>query len=94
MKNWEYEKLCVDSARKTTKEVAAEAVKNLDEKIKDAEKALRHLQEARRELVNRYDLNRCNHESTVVMAGLFISAGHPDNTGGCQLCVACGAKIR
>ncbi len=61
----EYEKLCVDSARKTTKEVAAEAVKNLDEKIKDAEKALRHLQEARRELVNRYDLNKCQHRFTV-----------------------------
>lgn len=59
MTNAEYEKLCVDSARKTTKEVAAEAVKNLDEKIKDAEKALQHLHEARRELVNRYDLNRC-----------------------------------
>jgi len=58
MINTEYEKLCVDSARKTTKEVAAEAVKNLDEKIKDAEKALQHLQEARRELVNRYDLNK------------------------------------
>lgn len=61
MTNAEYEKLCVDSARKTTKEVAAEAVKNLDEKIKDAEKALQHLQEARRELVNRYDLNKCHH---------------------------------
>lgn len=61
MTNADYEKLCVDSARKTTKEVAAEAVKNLDEKIKDAEKALQHLQEARRELVNRYDLNRCKH---------------------------------
>lgn len=61
MTNAEYEKLCVDSARKTTKEVAAEAVKNLDEKIKDAEKALQHLQEARRELVNRYDLNKCDH---------------------------------
>ncbi|MEG2376840.1 MAG: hypothetical protein RSC43_00630 [Clostridia bacterium] len=62
MTNAEYEKLCVDSARKTTKEVAAEAVKNLDEKIKDAEKALQHLQEARRELVNRYDLNKgCRH---------------------------------
>lgn len=62
MTNAEYEKLCVDSARKTTKEVAAEAVKNLDEKIKDAEKALQHLQEARREPVNRYDLNKdCTH---------------------------------
>lgn len=61
MTNAEYEKLCVDSARKTTKEVAAEAVKNLDEKIKDAEKALQHLHEARRELVNRYDLNKCRH---------------------------------
>lgn len=63
MTNAEYEKLCVDSARKTTKEVAAEAVKNLDEKIKDAEKALQQLQEARRELVNRYDLNKpeCDH---------------------------------
>lgn len=48
MTNAEYEKLCVDSARKTTKEVAAEAVKNLDEKIKDAEKALQNLQDARR----------------------------------------------
>lgn len=62
MTNAEYEKLCVDSARKTTKEVAAEAVKTLDEKIKDAEKALQHLHEARRELVNRYDLNKCAHK--------------------------------
>jgi len=61
MTDAEYEKLCVDSARKTAKEVAAGAVKNLDEKIKDAEKALQQLQEARRELVNRYDLNRCDH---------------------------------
>lgn len=69
MTNAEYEKLCVDSARKTTKEVAAEAVKNLDEKIKDAEKALRHLQEARRELVNRYDLNKCDHKWFKIMSG-------------------------
>lgn len=63
MTNAEYEKLCVDSARKATEEVAAEAVKNLDEKIKDAEKALQQLQEARRELVNRYDLNKvCIHD--------------------------------
>lgn len=69
MTNAEYEKLCVDSARKTTKEVAAEAVKNLDEKIKDAEKALRHLQEARRELVNRYDLNKCDHAWVKILSG-------------------------
>lgn len=68
MTNAEYEKLCVDSARKTTKEVAAEAVKNLDEKIKDAEKALQHLQEARRELVNRYDLNKCDHKWRIIQA--------------------------
>ena len=61
MTNAEYEKLCVDSARKTTREVAEQAVANLDDKIKDAEKALALPHEARRELVNRYDLNRCSH---------------------------------
>lgn len=76
MTNAEYEKLCVDSARKTTKEVAAEAVKTLDEKIKDAEKALQHLQEARRELVNRYDLNRCQHTANQV----------DEDTGFCSGC--------
>lgn len=63
MTNAEYEKLCVDSARKTTREVAEQAVANIDEKIKDAEKALALLHEARRELVNRYDLNRCKRLS-------------------------------
>lgn len=70
MTNAEYEKLCVSYARKTTKEVAAEDVKNLDEKIKDAEKALQHLQEARRELVNRYDLNKCPHRHQLTIAHL------------------------
>ena len=81
MTNDEYEKLCVDSARKTTKEVAAEAVKNLDEKIKDVEKALQHLQEARRELVNRYDLNKpkCDHDFTV--------------NDWRKTCLYCGAKL-
>lgn len=52
MTNNEYEKICVESA------LGIYLLKECDKKIADLEKALTVVQEHRRELVNRFNLNK------------------------------------
>lgn len=56
MTNSEYEKASVQAA------TGESLVRAADEKIKELESALEVARERRRELVNRYDLNKCEHE--------------------------------
>lgn len=56
MTNSEYEKASVQAA------TGESLVRAADEKIKELESALEVARERRRELVNRYDLNKCEHD--------------------------------
>lgn len=59
MTNSEYEKASVQAA------TGESLVRAADEKIKELESALEVARERRRELVNRYDLNKlCEHDLT------------------------------
>ena len=60
MTNSEYEKLCVDAAM--TRKDAIHLIHAIDTKIDELEAALEKAQEARRELVNFYNLNKCEHD--------------------------------
>lgn len=57
-----------------------EQIKKADAKIAELEAALRVAQEHRRELVNRGNLNKCDHD-------------YVNNYFGCLRCVKCGKGI-
>lgn len=77
MTNTEYEKASVEAALGYRKLAAVDA------KINETEQALVYLLHQRREIVNQYDLNKCQHEfESASIAGLgCVSA----------LCRKCGA---
>lgn len=56
MTNNEYEKACVEAA------TGQAWLKGADEMIERLEKQLAEWQEYRRELINRFNLNKCEHE--------------------------------
>lgn len=60
MTNTEYEKLCVDAAM--TRKDAIHLIHAIDTKIDELEATLAKAQEARREIVNQYNLNKCKHD--------------------------------
>ncbi|EAV4649975.1 hypothetical protein K2_062 [Salmonella phage Kenya-K2] len=72
MTNSEYEKMMVESANGKFK------IEAVDAQIKAHQAALDYLNEHRRELINRYDLNKCGHD--------FVY-NHRDK---CLDCVKCG----
>ncbi len=70
MTNTEYEKASVEAALGQRKLAAVDA------KINETEQALVYLLHQRREIVNQYDLNKCQHEfETIRITGAdFITA--------------------
>lgn len=73
MTNSEYEAACVAAATTAAKFEGEYMLKQWDERIAILEAALAKAQEARREVVNRYDLNKCEHDFVYTMA----EAGFP-----------------
>lgn len=62
MTNTEYEAASIAAAGCYDRFEGEHRLKQYDEMIAQVEKTLARLQEERRELVNRYDLNKCEHE--------------------------------
>lgn len=61
MTNTEYEKSCVTAAQQAARFEGEHKLKQWDEQIATLEAALAKAQEARREIVNFYNLNKCEH---------------------------------
>ncbi|MGT0185411.1 hypothetical protein [Salmonella enterica] len=76
MTNNEYEKMMVEAANGRFK------IEAVDAQIKAHQAALDYLNEHRRELINRYDLNKCGHDFDY----------NPKDM--CGQCVKCGAIKR
>lgn len=74
MTNEEYERSCVSS-------VDIASIARIDNTIIHYENQLRVLQEQRREIINRYNLNKCSHEWDF----------HPSL--GASICIKCGDKL-
>lgn len=62
MTNTEYEAACITATKCYDRFEGEHRLKQYDEMIAQVEKTLARLQEERRELVNRYDLNKCEHD--------------------------------
>lgn len=62
MTNQEYEKACVTAAKVYDHFEGEHKLKQIDEHIAQVEKTLVSLQEMRREIVNKYNLNKCEHD--------------------------------
>ena len=62
MTNTEYEAASIAAAGCYDRFEGEHRLKQYDEMIAQVEKTLARLQEERRELVNRYDLNKCEHD--------------------------------
>ncbi|ATE85613.1 hypothetical protein CFQ52_21235 [Salmonella enterica] len=62
MTNQEYEKACVTAAKVYDRFEGEHKLKQIDEHIAQVEKTLVSLQEMRREIVNQYNLNKCEHD--------------------------------
>lgn len=76
MTNTEYEAACITAAGCYDRFEGEHRLKQYDEMIAQVEKTLARLQEERRELVNRYDLNKCEHTAAQV----------DEDTGFCSGC--------
>lgn len=61
MTNTEYEKSCVTAAQQAARFEGEHKLEQHDRAIAVLEDSLKRLQEERREIVNRYSLNKCNH---------------------------------
>ncbi len=61
MTNQEYEAACVTAAKVYDRFEGEHKLKQWDEQIATLEAALAKAQEARREIVNQYNLNKCEH---------------------------------
>ncbi|EAP2989546.1 hypothetical protein DMB24_24270 [Salmonella enterica] len=62
MTNQEYEAACVTAAKVYDRFEGEHKLKQIDEHIAQVEKTLVSLQEMRREIVNQYNLNKCEHD--------------------------------
>ncbi|EGH2615433.1 hypothetical protein ID914_004614 [Salmonella enterica] len=62
MTNQEYEKACVTAAKVYDRFEGEHKLEQIDEHIAQVEKTLVSLQEMRREIVNQYNLNKCEHD--------------------------------
>ncbi|HAC9312132.1 TPA_asm: hypothetical protein G0J90_23550 [Salmonella enterica subsp. enterica serovar Typhimurium] len=75
MTNNEYEKMMVEAANGRFK------IEAVDAQIEAHQAALDYLNEHRRELINRYNLNKCEHD--------FVS----NDKGKCWQCFKCGWSV-
>lgn len=78
MTNTEYEAACITAAGCYDRFEGEHKLKQWDEHIAALEAALEKAQEARREIVNFYNLNKCEH--------IFMNEGEYGE------CLFCGAK--
>lgn len=62
MTNQEYEAACVTAAKVYDHFEGEHKLRQIDEHIAQVEKTLVSLQEMRREIVNQYNLNKCEHD--------------------------------
>ncbi|EMB9411614.1 hypothetical protein U9V99_004293 [Salmonella enterica subsp. enterica serovar Montevideo] len=62
MTNQEYEAACVTAAKVYDRFEGEHKLKQIDERIAQVEKTLVSLQEMRREIVNQYNMNKCEHD--------------------------------
>lgn len=62
MTNSEYEAASIAAARASVKFEGEHKLKQCDKAIAVLEESLARLQAERREIVNRYDLNKCEHD--------------------------------
>ena len=61
MTNEEYEAACITAARCYDRFEGEHKLKQMDEIIKNLETSLANMHEQRREIVNQYNLNKCEH---------------------------------
>lgn len=80
MTNAEYEKSCVTAAQQAARFEGEHKLEQCDKAIAVLEASLKRLQEERREIVNRYSLNKCEHIWS-------LNTAQTNRT-----CVACGEK--
>lgn len=62
MTNQEYEEACLTAAMAYDRFEGQHKLRQIDEHIAQVEKTLVSLQEMRREIVNQYNLNKCEHD--------------------------------
>lgn len=93
MTNSEYEAASIAAAGCYDRFEGEHKLKQIDEIIKNLETSLANLHGQRREIVNFYNLNKCEHKNQVIMQGLYLGPGNPNNEKGCNLCTDCGAKL-
>lgn len=62
MTNEEYEAACITAAGCYDRFEGEHKMKQMDEIIKNLETSLANLHEQRREIVNKYNLNKCEHD--------------------------------
>lgn len=78
MTNPEYEAACITAAKVYDRFEGEHKLKQLDEIIAQAEATLARLQEQRREIVNQYNLNKCEHDfdyNPKDMRGQWVKCG-------------------
>lgn len=79
MTDCDYEKMMVEAANGKTQNAKAE-IGILDERIKEQARYLDRLMERRRELINRFNLNKCDH----------VFDYNPKDM--CGQCIKCGVQ--
>lgn len=62
MTNTEYEAACITAAMCYDRFEGEHKLKQMDEIIKNLETSLANMHEQRREIVNQYNLNKCQHD--------------------------------
>lgn len=72
MTNTEYEAACITAAKVYDRFEGEHKLKQQDATIAQAEATLARLQADRREIVNRYNLNKCEHNWQTLHSGLSI----------------------
>ncbi len=72
MTDQEYEAACITAAKVYDRFEGEHKVRQYDEQIKMAEATLARLQADRREIINRYNLNKCEHNWQTLNSGLTI----------------------
>lgn len=89
MTNTEYETASVQAAMGHRKLAA------VDKQIEQVESTLVFLLHSRREIVNKYDLNKpkCRHGNALYAPGLYFGEGDPNNRRGSDYCTDCGSRI-
>lgn len=89
MTNAEYEAACITRAQVYDKFEGEHRVKQYDAKIAEIEGLLARLQEDRREIINRYDLNKLEHTCS---AHEWTEVSNVTSDGHHWLCVICGKR--